>query len=298
MRVALVAHNPSGFVRSDVSLLESLGHEVRLVSSRPSDILQGVRWSSHVVVWFAGEHAFYAVSSARLKNKPSLVILGGQEQARDFALPYGLWTRPWHVTMRARWAMRHATDLWAVAQHLADSALRHARLQREVCIVPEVLDPEAFHAGEKDGTVVLPVSSLDEATRARKGVPLFIQAKESHPELPMRVLTGLDESHYRDALARASVILNLSKYEGLATGLCQGMLCEAVPVVTPIPANLEALGPLAGDGEAFLIDSRDALVEGIRAALRLGRSRVARERIVSAFPVSRRREAFREFLER
>lgn len=318
-KVALVAFDlDREFVRRDLAILEGLGAEVRATGTNPFEIRRAARWASHVVAWFLGEHAFYAVWYARRRRIPSLVLLGGLERTADPELGYGLWLRPWHVRVRCRWALRRATELWSVEPSLAEDTLRMGRASRDYRTVPTEFDPEAFRPLDKDGTVALACSKGEAGYAARKGLPTFLEAARQLPEHAFRVIgrdptegapanvafTGyLSRQHYADILARTSVIVNASKYEGLSNVLCEGMLAGALPVVSDIPGNLYAVGDLPGRGFAwsFAYGRADELARGVRLALDASTptsGAAVRQTVLDRFPRDARREAFAAFLSR
>ncbi len=321
-RVALVASRQSGFVVSDAGLLRQLGADVQLVGHLPHSIFRSVRKATHVIVWFASEHAFYAIAAARFFKKPSLLLIGGHEAAADRAIGYGLWLRPWHVRVRARWAVQHASELWVVAPHLAPGLFELGGLRpRKYEVVHTVFDPSRFvPADDKDVDVALACPSSRPDYWMRKGLADLVAAARMQPDVSFVVMgtTGprnaappenveysgfLTPQAYADCLSRARVIVNASLFEGLANGLCQGMLAGAVPVVSSIPGNLHAVDDLEAMGLAFVFPPQDAekLALAIQGGLAISESRdreAIRAHILRRFPVVKRYRAFQSFLER
>src|SRR5437867_4305521 len=305
----------SGFMEEDVALLRSMGHVVVVTDHRPLSIFRATRALGRrgvVVVWFAAEHAFYAVVAARMHGLRSLIIVGGVEGA-EIRLPhvsYGLWTRPWHVRWRASWAMRHASELWAVAPHLA-SAISD-RIGRRPSVVPTVFDSETFRPASRKEGVIFCCASSDSNYRWGKGYWQVREAARS-VAVPVTIVGGPDESWpenslftgylerpaYAEALSRARVIVNASVFEGLNNSLCEGMLAGALPVVSKAEGNLHVIEGLPANCYWSYTDT-DALVDSINEAYQSWteeKSTAVRAHILGKFPEARRREALASFLE-
>ena len=91
------------------------------------------------------------------------------------------------------------------------------------------------------------------------------------------------------AYRRAAVYVQASRHEGFGLAVAEAMLAGCVPVVM----NVTAMPEVVGDA-GVLIESQEpeAVADGVRRALELGpdAARRARERILTAFPMERRRE--------
>ena len=329
VRVALVSTDGAdrGFVRADRLLLEHMGHEVALVPGRTvADLLaipRRLRDADAVAVWHLGEAAFDAVSFARMFRKRSLLILGGgHEYARDRWRGYGIWLRRWDVRARARYTVRAASEVWAVAPHIAPSMFRAGRVRpRSVRVVPTVFDPDRFHSRldkDIDAAIVLCGPHYDRRGVDRweiKGLETFLEAVRwlgvraavvgtsgtvsLHGGDTVQVTGYLEGDAYADLLSRTQVIVNASRYEGLSNALCEGMLAGAVPVVSDILGNRYAV-----DGCPYALTFRvgdvDGLAEAIKVALAFAWCAEAGERcrshVRNRFPVEARREAFERWL--
>ncbi|MEE9593006.1 MAG: glycosyltransferase [Thermoplasmata archaeon] len=320
-RVALVSGGFSDFIVSDAELLRQLGARVQRVGRLPHRIFRSIRNATHVIVWFAAEHAFYAVAAARFFKKPSLLLIGGFEAAADRDIGYGLWLQPWHVGVRARWAIRRASELWAVAPHLAPGLFELGGVRpRAYKVVHTVFDSARFApAGVKDVDVVFVCPSAQPDYWVRKRLADLVAAARMLPDASFVVLGTqgpqaspplgnveyggfLSPDGYANRLNRARVIVNASLYEGLANGLCQGMLAGAVPVVSSIPGNLYAVDGLEARGLSFTFPPRDVerLAHAIQGGLAIstaGEREAIRDHILQRFPVETRLEAFQSFLD-
>ena len=95
---------------------------------------------------------------------------------------------------------------------------------------------------------------------------------------------------------RAAVYVQASRHEGFGLAVAEAMLAGCVPVVM----NVTAMPEVVGDA-GVLIESQepDEVAEAVRRALGLGpeAARRARERILTAFPMQRRREGILRVVE-
>ena len=95
---------------------------------------------------------------------------------------------------------------------------------------------------------------------------------------------------------RAAVYVQASRHEGFGLAVAEAMLAGCVPVVM----NVTAMPEVVGDA-GVLIESQEpeAVADGVRRALELGpdAARRARERILTAFPMERRRDGILRVVE-
>src|SRR4029453_13374935 len=99
----------------------------------------------------------------------------------------------------------------------------------------------------------------------------------------------LSDDDLHAAYRRAAVYVQASRHEGFGLAGAGGMLGGCVPVVM----NVTAMPEVVGDA-GVLIESQEPaeVADGVRRALELDpdAARRARERILTAFPMERRRE--------
>jgi glycosyltransferase involved in cell wall biosynthesis len=272
-----------------------------------------LRRSDVVVGWWASWPTFWPITLARLLDKPSLLIVGGFDTAAMPEIGYGFQLggpRRW----LSRWVMRHATRL------ITNSSYSRAEIERNIGFPPArvgviyhgVPDPYGeLPEGERE-RLALSVGLVTRANLEIKGQRAFVEAAAHAPDVefvlagpwlddaieglrrkatPNVSFTGWLERSELDALFRkASTYVQPSRHEGFGLAVAEAMLAGCVPVVTMAGALPEVVGD-AG----IRIDSADPAKIGwaVRRALEVdpqARAR-ARERIVTRFPVSRRREA-------
>jgi glycosyltransferase involved in cell wall biosynthesis len=269
--------------------------------------------SDVVVGWWASWPTFWPIMLAWLLGKPSLLIIGGFDTAAMPDIGYGFQLggpRRW----LSRWVMRRATRL------VTNSSYSQAEIERNIGFPPErvgvihhgVPDPYGdLPDGERE-RLALNVGLVTRANLEIKGQRAFVEAAAQAPDVEF-VLAGpwLDDAIERlrreaaanvrftgwlergdlDALfRRASTYVQPSRHEGFGLAVAEAMLAGCVPVVT----TAGALPEVVGDAGIQIESSDPATVAGaVRRALELeppARAR-ARERILTRFPISKRRQA-------
>lgn len=311
-RVLLVYSNFPRFVRIDRDLLAER-HDVEEYSQpgvlpQPRAAWRGVRRSELLVVWFASWHALVPLLIARALRRPSLLIVGGFDTAALPDIGYGY--QLGGVRRRlARACMRLATRL------MTNSEYSRAELRRNTGLDAAVVYhgvPDAFGslpAGQRE-RLALTVSNVARIALERKGLRAFVEAGSQVPDVEL-VLVGawLDDAarvlceraapnvrlagrvtdeELDDLYRRAAVYVQASRHEGFGMSVAEAMLAGCIPVVTTAGALPEVVGET---GVRIDAAAPEAVADGIRRALELGPDAraAARERIVSEFPLSRRR---------
>jgi glycosyltransferase involved in cell wall biosynthesis len=277
----------------------------------PLAVVRGVLRADLVFGWFASWHTFFPITLAALLRKPSVMIIGGFDTANMPDIGYGYQQgglRRW----ASRWIMRRATRLVTNSNYSLSEIERNTPIppQRVKVVHHGVPDPFGEPPGAKEREA-LTVGAIDRTTLVQKGQLPFVDAARELPdvrftfagkwldgavdELRSRAgdnveLTGwLSDDELLDAYRRAAVYVQASRHEGFGLAVAEAMLAGCVPVVM----NVTAMPEVVGDA-GVLIESQEsgAVADGVRRALELGAegSTRARERILSAFPMERRRE--------
>jgi glycosyltransferase involved in cell wall biosynthesis len=314
-RVLFVHSRKASFVAIDRELLAERYEVCDLYQPgrwpNPVAVVRGVLRADLVFGWFASWHTFFPITLAALLRKPSVMIIGGFDTANMPDIGYGYQQgglRRW----ASRWIMRRATRL------VTNSNYSLSEIERNTPIPPGnvrvvhhgVPDPFGELPGEKDRSA-LTVGAIDHGTLVQKGQLPFVEAARELPDvrfvfagkwlddaveqLKARAgdnveLTGwLSDDDLLAAYRRAAVYVQASLHEGFGLAVAEAMLAGCVPVVMNVTAMPEVVGDA---GELIEAQEPAAVAEGIRRALELGPegARRARERILSEFPMERRRE--------
>ncbi len=314
-RILYVHSRKASFVAIDRELLaerhelEDLYQPGRL--PHPLRVVGGVLRADLVFGWFASWHTFFPITLAWLLRKPSVLIVGGFDTANMPDIGYGYQQgglRRW----ASRWIMRRAGRLITNSRYSLSEIERNTPIDsaRVTVVHHGVPDPFGELPTQRERSA-LTVGAIDHTTLVQKGQLPFVQAARELPDVrfvfagkwldgaveQLRALAGpnveltgwLSDDDLRAAYERAAVYVQASRHEGFGLAVAEAMLAGCVPVVMDVTAMPEVVGD-AG----VLIDSQrpEAVAAGVRRALELGpdASRRARERILTAFPLQRRRE--------
>jgi glycosyltransferase involved in cell wall biosynthesis len=322
-RLLFVHSRKASFVAIDREILAS-GYEVE-------DLYQPGRWPNPIRVvrdvaradvvfgWFASWHTFFPITLAWLLRKPSVMVVGGFDTANMPDIGYG-YQQGGVRRAASRWIMRRASRLVTNSRYSLSEIERNTPIPPESVTVLHHGVPDPF--GElEDGRrerMALTVGHIVKTTLDQKGHRPFVEAARELPDLrfvfvgkwhddaiellrelaPENVeFTGwLSDEELHDTYRRAAVYVQASRHEGFGLAVAEAMLAGCVPVVMDVTAMPEVVGD-AG----VLISSQEpaAVAEGIRRALEggAGASRRARERILSEFPLQKRREGLLRVVE-
>ena len=314
-RILYVHSRKASFVAIDRAILaerfeiEDLYQPGRLPN--PLRVLSGVLRADLVFGWFASWHTFFPIMLAWLLHKPSVLIVGGFDTANMPDIGYGHQrggVRRW----ASRWIMRRARRL------VTNSAYSLSEIERNTPIPPArvtvvhhgVPDPFGEAPADKERSA-LTVGGIDRTTLVQKGQIPFVRAAAELPDVrfvfagkwlddaiqelraiaPANVeFTGwLSDADLHAAYRRSAVYVQASRHEGFGLAVAEAMLAGCVPVVL----NVTAMPEVVGDA-GVLIESQgtEDVAAGVRRALELGPDAAprARERILTTFPMERRRD--------
>jgi glycosyltransferase involved in cell wall biosynthesis len=321
-RILYVHSRRASFVAIDREILaeryeiEDLYQPGRLAN--PLQVIRGVLRSDVVFGWFASWHTFFPVTLAWLLGKPSVMIIGGFDTANMPDIGYGYQQggiRRW----ASRFIMRRATRLATNSEYSLSEIERNTPIppSRVRVIHHGVPDPFGEEPGPKEREA-LTVGAIDRTTLVQKGQIPFVEAARLLPDVRFTfagkwlddaveqlrgragdnvTFTGwLSDEDLHSAYRRAAAYVQASRHEGFGLAVAEAMLAGCVPVVM----NVTAMPEVVGDA-GVLIESQEPaeVADGVRRALELGpdAARRARERILTAFPVERRRDGILEVVE-
>ena len=314
-RILYVHSRPASFVAIDRDILaeryeiEDLYQPGRWPN--PVKVVGGVLRADLVFGWFASWHTFFPITLAWLLRKPSVMIVGGFDTANMPDIGYG-YQQGGIRRAASRWIMRRARRLATNSEYSLSEIERNTPIpaERVRVIHHGVPDPFGAEPGPKDREA-LTVGAIDRTTLVQKGQLPFVEAARLVPDVRFTVagkwldesveqlraragdnveFTGwLSDEDLHAAYRRAAVYVQASRHEGFGLAVAEAMLAGCVPVVM----NVTAMPEVVGDA-GVLIESQepDQVADGVRRALELGPDAAlrARERILTAFPMERRRE--------
>ena len=315
MRLLYVHSRKASFVAIDRAILaerfevEDLYQPGRVPN--PVRVIRGVIRADVVFGWFASWHTFLPVTLAWLLRKPSVMVIGGFDTANMPDISYGH-QRGGLRRHASRWIFRRATRLVTNSSYSLSEIERNTRVPPERVTVVHHGVPDPF--GEEPGTkerTALTVGAIDRTTLVQKGQLPFVEAARELPDVrfvfagkwlddaveELRVVappnvefTGwLSDEDLHAAYRSAAVYVQASRHEGFGLAVAEAMLAGCVPVVM----NVTAMPEVVGDA-GVLIESQEPaeVADGIGRALAMGPGAAARarERILTTFPMERRRE--------
>jgi glycosyltransferase involved in cell wall biosynthesis len=273
-------------------------------------VVGGVLRADVVFGWFASWHTFLPVTLAWLLRKPTVMVIGGFDTANMPDIGYGH-QRGGLRRHASRWIFRRATRLITNSRYSLSEIERNTPIPpaRVTVVHHGVPDPFGTEPGPKEREA-LTVGAIDRTTLVQKGQLPFVQAARELPDVtftfagkwlddavgelraaapPNVELTGwLSDDDLHAAYRRAAVYVQASRHEGFGLAVAEAMLAGCVPVVM----NVTAMPEVVGDA-GVLIESQDpdAVAAGVQRALDMGPGAAARarERILTAFPMERRR---------
>ena len=322
-RILFVHSRKASFVAIDREILveryevEDLYQPGRV--PHPVAVLRGVLRADLVFGWFASWHTFFPITLAWLLRKPSVMVVGGFDTANMPDIGYG-YQRGGLRRWASRWVMRRARRL------VTNSRYSLSELERNTPIRPErvtvvhhgVPDPFGRLPDESKQRTALTVGAVDRTTLIQKGQISFVEAAARLPDVRFELagrwlddsvdelrrrapenveLTGwLAQSELHQRYRRAAVYVQASRHEGFGLAVAEAMLAGCVPVVV----NVTAMPEVVGDAGVPIPSQRpEHVADGVRRALELGPEAAgrARERILTSFPMERRREGILRVVE-
>lgn len=322
-RLLFVHNSPTRFVKLDLALL-SQRYSVTELCLRSRwlnlwNIWRLVRTHDVTLGWFASWHTFFPMLFARVRRKPSLLIVGGYDLANMSNIGYG------HQRGGPRkWFCRATLGLARCL--VTNSYFSKEEARRTTKISPEHL--HVVHHGVPDVVslplrshrerLVLTVGNVDVVNLKRKGHEVFVRAAALLPDVrfllvgawqddAIRFLKNIaprnvsfcgwiDDDELLDYYLRSSVYVQPSLHEGFGMSVAEAMLAGCIPVVS----NAGALPEVVGDCGIYLSGVEPTLVaEAVKQALESSEyDRIrARERVLEHFPLRKRRESLEVLVE-
>jgi glycosyltransferase involved in cell wall biosynthesis len=278
----------------------------------PLKVIGGVLRADVVFGWFASWHTFFPITLAWLLRKRSVLVIGGFDVANMPDIGYGH-QQGGLRRYASRWMFRRAGRLVTNSEYSLSEIERNTPIApSEVTVIPHgVPDPFDDLPEVPKDRMALTVGAVDRSTLVQKGQLPFAHASRELADVRFVLagkwlddavedlraagaenleLTGwLSDEELLDAYRRAAVYVQASRHEGFGLAVAEAMLAGCVPVVM----NVTAMPEVVGDTGVLIESQHPAEVAaGVRRALELGpaAAAAARERILTAFPMERRRE--------
>lgn len=317
-RILFVYSTLPSFVRKDLEILERhfTVKKAKVMSFRVTKkgsdplvflrLLKGVLWANVVYSWFARWNAFFIVLFGTFLRKKCIIVVGGYEVAYVPQMNYGSMLKRQSAYI-VKYVFRFAHKILAVSRFSRREILNYAAHEK-VELVYNGIDCERFEpCGEKRNDLVLTVGPISKEEIKIHGLDTFIEAAKLLPETefiaiglskdainslsrsltPNVTLMGMiPQEDLIPYYQKAKVYCQLSLRESFGVALAEAMCCECVPVVTK---NGGAMSEVVGNTGFFArFNDSENVAEMIVEALKSGKGKEARKRIVKYFSITRR----------
>lgn len=279
-------------------------------------------WTAKVLVTqFGGYHSWLPGVFGRLFRRKSLIILGGSDCVSFPSINYGNFNKKAYGAF-TRWSYRLTDHLVPVHKSLVEGPYTYTSddfpQQGYKYFVPQVkadftvlaygYDPDMFYsAEEKIPNSFLMVGYLNAPNYYRKGVDMIFKLANHYPDFTFTIVGASPEMKYPDPIpanvtihnsvpyeqlqeisANHEFYLMLSLCEGFPSAICEGMLCECIPIGSDVAAIPEIIGDtgfvLKRKDEQMMIDLIEEALKSDRSALR----KAARAKIMRDYPIDNR----------
>lgn len=322
-KILLVHSGNESFVRLDLELLQKSFsvNEFYAQKKLPYNVRglwAAIQKTDILFCWFASWNSFLALLLSKLFRKPSILVIGGYDVANLPEADYGH-QRGGLKKYVSCWAMNLAALLLPFSFYSQQEAEQNASIsvKRMKVVYIGVPDPLGRLLETPRARMALTVGKVEWPNLKRKGLESFVRAAGRLPDVQF-VLVGAwaDESiDYLRSIAssnviftgrvtdeellgyyqQASIYVQASLHEGFGMSVAEAMLAGCIPVVTRAGSLPEVVGDCG-----FYSDSPEPLdiAEAIEKALESSgsiRAR-ARERILSNFPLEKRRKLLEEII--
>jgi len=314
MRGCFVHPKMMSFVKKDYEILSSLHQtfNIECNSFLPSvSLFKAVLNCDLVFCWFGKMHAFWAILFARMLNKKSIVVAGGDDVANEPGIGYGLYAKWWK-----RWCpdyvFNHCDLVLSVSNFNRTETIKNTGTkENKVKCLYHGFGKEPLPQNPRD-IAVITVGRITGETVIKKGLKFFVQSASFLPDIKYYLIGpcndgsveelkkivppnvtftgGLYGKDLENWYARAKVYVQASYHESFGCSVAEAMLGGCIPVVS----RRAALPEVVGDTGIYIEEQTpEAVAEAIKKALAMpdDYGLNARQRIIDLFPLEKRKEA-------
>ena len=287
-----------------------------------------------IYIWFADYHSFWPTLFAKILNKKSVIIVGGNDAVSIPEIEYGIFYKKDLRSLLASWSYSLTSLILPVHKSLIEGVNDYVDkegikigvknfvkgLKTKFVEVPTGYDYNKwFFKGNmsKEQTVVTVAGIHNMKTYKGKGIDLFIKVAKHIPDTKFIIIgvspamsvfikkdkpdnviiqTYILNDKLADYISKAKVYCQFSLTEGLPNSLCEAMLCECIPVGSSVNGIPDGIGD-AG----YVLKERDVIIatELIQKALNedeeLGKK--ARQHIIDNYSHDKREKSLIKLLE-
>lgn len=314
MKIAFVHQKMMSFVKKDLDILTS-NHEVENIeinSFLPTvSLYNSVLNSDLVFCWFGKMQAFWAILFAKILNKKTIVVAGGDDVANESAIAYGLYTKWWKKWV-PNYVFNNCDFILAVSDYNRNEVIKNTGVSSDkVSVIYHGFIDEIKENVTKQAQVIT-VGRITRETIIKKGLALFVEAAILLEDVKFILIGPCDDGSvniiknnapgnvtfsggvYGDELndwySNSKIYLQASYHESFGCSVAEAMLGGCIPVVS----RRAALPEVVGDTGIYIEEQTPEVVaEAIKKALILpdNYGLKARQRIIEKFPLKKRKEA-------
>ena len=320
-KILFVHSSNETFVKLDRELLINSFELCDLYVPRKFPVSFGLYWrsvrkSDVIFCWFASWNSFWVILLAKIFRKPSIMVIGGYDVADLPEANYGH-QRGGLKKKISQWAMGLADILIPFSEYSQSEAIKNAGVRADRMKVIYIGVPDLFVSlpATARERIALTVGKVEWANLKRKGLESFVRVAATLQDVKF-ILVGewvddsieflrsiafanvtftgrVDEDKLLEIYRRASVYVQPSLHEGFGLSVAEAMLAGCIPIIT----NAGSLPEVVGDCGFYCNTSEPFdIAKSIEIAL-ASPSRIrgkCRERILSLFPMQKRRELLEE----
>ncbi|HZV71282.1 MAG TPA: glycosyltransferase family 4 protein [Saprospiraceae bacterium] len=247
----------------------------------------------YIVVFFAGYHSLLPALFAKLTGKKSIIFLAGTDCFKYPSFRYGNYTKFWYGLFSCMSA-RLASLLAPVSSNLVNSTSHYytvdsihqgiyhwcKNLKTPYRIIPFEYNPDLFNRKpvlRNENSFITIALGVHGPSFVRKGIDKTIMLAHAFPQCHFTIV-GTAESDFPvtvpsnvtlfppiphdtipELLSAHQFYLQLSIAEGFPSAVCEGMLCECIPIGSDVAAI-----PLIISSHGFIVKERnDEMIKDI-----------------------------------
>ncbi|ERM84247.1 hypothetical protein P872_15810 [Rhodonellum psychrophilum GCM71 = DSM 17998] len=293
-------------------------------------VLRNILSIKFIFISFGGYWSFFPTLLGKIFGKPAFIVLHGTDCASIPELNYGSLRIPilkWVCKKSYEWAtclfpvsaslVKTENDYFVKGNRIKNGFQHHfPEIKTEYHIIPNGLDIEFWQAEEKvqrEEKSFLTVMSADQFVL--KGGDLIcdmagkfpdcrfyfagLDAPKNQYDLPENIffLGKLKPAQLKSLYSKIRFYFQLSVFEGFGCALCEAMLCGCIPIGSKVNILPDIIGQ-----SGYLIEHRDPeLLQTLMNKALISKEnnrleRIARERIVSDYPLENRKKQLLSYL--
>ncbi len=283
---------------------------------------------------FAGFHSFFPILIGKILKKKTIITVAGFDTVSIPSIKFGVFYKNNLLQYCVRKQFLWADYILPVDESLEMSVNYYAdpngvgypngvknfvQTHAKIITIPFGYDNQRFKRklNLKSEYDVITIGWVTTAqVFHRKGFDLVLEAAKNLPNVSFLIVgmskeiqdtfynsisenitikEFVDHDQMINLLSASKVYLQLSLSEGLPNTLCEAMLCECIPIGSDVNGIPKAIG---NTGYVLKVKNVDILKSYIEEALKMDANQgaLARERIMSMFPLSKRIEGLKTII--